>query len=152
MIVIANHIQFQYKHTLGDRWASGFIGTDKKKFEFFCSYLLNNPLEELLTAIYQIIPNLAPYSRKEINFTMLDEPIEYRWTFKLIDEKNVTLHIYEQEYNLKKKLIFEDKYSLDNLLKALIQCIGSNPELRLNEKIEHIYKEFNFHLKFPSNK
>ena len=144
---MSNNIHFQYKHTYGDTWASGFIGTDKKKFEFVCSYLLNNPLEELLKAVYQIIPNLATYPRKEINFTMLDEPLEYRWEFKLIDEKNVTIHIYEKGYDLKSELIFEDNCSLYNLIKALIQCIGSNPELASIEKIECIYKDFKLYLK-----
>ena len=144
---MSNNIQFQYNLISGDTWATGFIGTDKRKFEFVCSYLFNNPLEELLTAVYQIIPNLATFPRKEINFTMLDEPIEYKWEFKLIDEKNVTLHIYEKGYDLKSELIFEDNYNLSNLLKALIQCIGSNPEFTSNEKIERIYKEFKLHLK-----
>lgn len=144
---MSHNIDFQYKYTNGDTWASGFIGTDKNKFEFVCSYLFNNPLEELLNAVYQIVPNLATFSRKEINFTMLDEPIEYRWEFKLIDEKSVTINIYEKGYDLKTELIFEDNCNLYNLLKALIQCIGSNPELKSNEKIERIYKEFKLHLK-----
>lgn len=140
-------VEFQYKYSIGDTWASGLIRIDNNKFEFVCSYLFNNPLEGLLKSVYQLITNLAAFPRKETDFTMLDEPIEYRWEFKLIDEKNVTIKIYQKGYDLKTELVFEDYCNLSNLLKAFVQCIGSNPQLRSNENIERIYREFKLHLK-----
>ena len=85
------NIVFQYKYTNGDSWAAGIIGNGKNKFEFVCSYLFNNPLEELLNTVYQIVPKLAAFPRKEIDFIMLDEPIEYRWDFYLLDDKGYDL-------------------------------------------------------------
>ncbi|QFT89228.1 hypothetical protein FIU87_11265 [Bacillus sp. THAF10] len=90
---MSHNIDFRYKYTNGDTWASGIIGTNKNKFEFVCSYLFSDPLEKLLNSVYQIVPNLAAFPRKEIDFTMLDEPIEYKWEFKLLDEKNVSINI-----------------------------------------------------------
>jgi hypothetical protein len=145
--VISQNINFQYNYTHGDTWASGFISTDNKKFEFVCSYLFNNPLEELLNAVYQVVPYLATFSRNEIEFTMIDEPIEYRWVLKLINVKNVNITIYKKGYDRKSDIIFEDNINVCNLLKAFIQCIDSNHELKLNEKIERIYKEFKLYLK-----
>ena len=108
---MSHNVKFQYKY-LSNGWASGQICIGSNNFEFVCSYLFNNPLEELLNAIYQIVPNLAPFPRKKIDFIMLDEPIEYRWEFQLVDEKNVTINIYEEGSDLKKELIFKDNFHL----------------------------------------
>lgn len=144
---MSKHVQFQYDYTVGDTWATGFIGTATKNFRFVCSYLLNNPLEELLNAAYQIIPNLTSFPRKQIHFMMLDEPIEYRWEFKISDEQTVSIYIYKKGYDKKSALVFEDSYNIYDFVKALVQCIKSNPHLKCTGKIEWIYKEFSFCVK-----
>ncbi|MDZ5711379.1 hypothetical protein [Jeotgalibacillus haloalkalitolerans] len=144
---MSHNIDFQYTYTSGDSWASGCISTEHQTFEFTCSYLFHNPFEELLNAVYQIVPNLAAFPRKEIHFTMLDEPLEYRWEFRLIDDTHVRINIYEKVYDSKTKLVFQDNCNLFSLLKALTKCIANNPELRGNENIERINKEFKVYLK-----
>ncbi|MET3195186.1 hypothetical protein [Gottfriedia sp. OAE603] len=144
---MSQNIDFQYKYKNGDTWASGFINIDSNKFEFVCSYLFENPLEDLLNCVYQLVPNLSAFPRKQIDFTMLDEPLEYRWEFKMIDDRNVHISIYLKNYDLKTKKVFEDKCKLNNLIRAFVQCINSNLELKSNENIERLYREFNLHLK-----
>ncbi|MGX7595886.1 hypothetical protein ACWNS2_11595 [Planococcus plakortidis] len=143
---MSHNVKFQYKY-LDNGCASGHICIGSHNFEFLCSYLLNNPLEELLNAVYQIVPNLASFPRKKIDFIMLDEPIEYRWEFELIDERNVTLTIYVKGDDLKTERIFINKCQLNDLLKALVHGIERDAELRSNENIEQIYKQFKLYLK-----
>ena len=144
---MSNPIQLQYDVTAGDTWATGFIGTAAKKFEFACSYLSNNPFEELLNAVYQIVPNLATFPRKQIQFTLWDEPIEYSWEFQVRDEQNVALQIYEKGYDKKSALIFEETYKIYDLIKALVQCMKRNPYLLSTDKIERIHDEFTLYVK-----
>ncbi|WP_033541165.1 hypothetical protein [Planococcus sp. CAU13] len=144
---MAHNVEFQYKYIPDDTWASGYLCIGGNNFEFVCSYLFKNPLEELLNAVYQIVPDLASFSRKEIDFIMLEEPVEYRWEFKLIDEEKVTINIYEKGSDLNAMLIFNDNLYLNDLLRALVHCIGRDAELRSNEDIERIYKQFKVYLK-----
>lgn len=143
---MSQNVKFQYKY-LGSGWASGQICIGSNSFEFVCSYLLNSPLEELLNAVYQIVPNLAPFPRKKVDFIMLDEPIEHRWEFQLVDERNVIITIYAKGYELKTERIFIDKCQLRDLLEALVHGIDHDAELRSNENIERIYKQFKLYLK-----
>lgn len=143
---MANNVKFHYKYS-GNGWASGHISIGSNKFEFVCSYVLSHPLEELMSAVYQIIPNLAPFPRKKIDFILWEEPTEFRWELHMIDEKNVVINIYELVSDSKKELVFKDNFHPDDLLKALVHCIGRDAELRSNEHVERIYKEIKQHLK-----
>ncbi|ETP69105.1 hypothetical protein G159_08910 [Planococcus glaciei CHR43] len=144
---MSHNVEFQYKYIPNEKWASGHFSMGNHKFEFFCSYMFNNPLEELLSAVYQIVPNLAPFPRKKIDFIMFDLPIEYRWEFELIDEKHVSISIYEKDSDLKTDLIFRDNCHLDDLLRAIVHGIGSDTKLRSTESIERVYNQFKLHLK-----
>lgn len=143
---MSRNIKFQYQY-LGNGWASGQISIGSNSFDFVCSHLFNHPLEQILNAVYQIVPGLASFPRKEIAFVMLEEPIEYRWEFKMADEEKVTVDIYEKDSGANALLIFSDILHLNDLLKALVQCIGSDAELRSNENIERIYEQFKLYLK-----
>lgn len=146
-MLLSHYVEFQYRYIPNDTWATGSICMGDNKFEFGCSYLFTDPLEELLNAVYQIIPDLAPFPRKEIDCTLSTESIEYRWNFHLIDEKNVAINIYEQGYEVKTELIFKDNVHPDDLVMAFVQCIGNEAGLRSNQHIEWIYKQFNLYLK-----
>ncbi|MCA1057692.1 hypothetical protein LCL96_02035 [Rossellomorea aquimaris] len=133
-----NDVEFQYALT-DTGWASGFIRIDQTRFEFVCSYLFHNPLEEFLKAVYQLLPGLAAFPRKELRFTMLDEPVEYTWEFNRLDQTHVAIRVFEKGYDV--KTVFEEKCDLNDLVGAIIQCMMRNPELRKNEVIERMYQE-----------
>lgn len=147
VILLSQNIAFQYNYIPNDTWATGYICICNNKFEFGCSYIVNNPLEELLNAVYQIIPDLAPFPRKEIDCLLSAESIEYRWKFQLVGEKNVSINIYEQSYDVKAELVFKDNCHSDDLVKALVHCIGNNAGLRSNKHIEWVYQHFKLYLK-----
>lgn len=140
------NVKFQYKYA-GNGWGSGHICVGSNKFEFVCSYVLNNPLKDLLSTVYQIVPNLAPFPRKTIDFIMWEEPTEYRWEFHVIDEKNVTINIYEQVSDVETELVFKDNFHSVDLLKAMVHCIDGDAELRSIEDVDRIYKQFKLYLK-----
>lgn len=140
-------IEFQYKHAPGETWASGYISKDSNKFEFTCSCLFNNPLEELLNAVYQIVPDLAAFPRKHLDFIMLDEPTEYRWEFLLMNKEKITINIYEKVQGSKAELVLKESFCIEELLKTLVYCISNEKHLSTNENIDRIYKQFKIHLK-----
>lgn len=144
---MSRNVEFQYNYTQGETWASGHLCIGSSKFEFDCSYLFGNPLEQLLQAVYQIVPDLAPFPRKKIDFVMWEEPVEYRWEFEWIEEKNVSITIYEKGSDLKTVFVFQEVCHIDDLLKALMHGIDQSAELRSNEKIEQIYQQFKHYLK-----
>lgn len=144
---MSQNVEFQYNHLQGETWASGHLCIESSKFEFVCSYLFGNPLEQLLQTVYQIVPELAPFPRKKIDFVMWEEPVEYRWEFEWIEERNVSITIYEKDSDLKTAFIFREVCHVDDLLKALVHGIGRDVELSSNEKIEQIYQQFKHYLK-----
>ena len=72
--------------------------------------------------------------------------VECRWEFEWIEEKNVSIVIYEKGFDLKRAFVFQEDCHIDDLLKALVHGINRNAELRSNEKIEQIYQQFKLHL------
>lgn len=144
---MSQNVEFQYNHLQGETWASGHLCIESSKFEFVCSYLFGNPLEQLLQTVYQIVPELAPFPRKKIDFVMWEEPVEYRWEFEWIEERNVSITIYEKDSDLKTAFIFREVCHVDDLVKALVHGIGRDVELSSNEKIEQIYQQFKHYLK-----
>lgn len=145
---MSHNVKFRYKYS-GNGWGSGHLCVGSNKFEFVCSYVLNDPLEDLLSAVYQIIPNLAPFPRRKIDFIMWEEPTEYKWEFHVINEKNVAINIYEQDSDVETEMVFKDNFHPDDLLKALVHCIDRDAELRSSENIDRIYKQFKLYLKSP---
>lgn len=107
---MANNVKFHYKYS-GNGWASGHISIGSNKFEFACSYVLSHPLEELMSAVYQIIPNLAPFPRKKIDFILWEEPTEFRWELHMIDEKTWS-STYMNWSLIRKKNLFSKTISI----------------------------------------
>ncbi|RIW31980.1 hypothetical protein D3H55_13935 [Bacillus salacetis] len=139
----AQRIQFSYQYNKGDTWASGAIELDDRRFEFLCSCLFNNPLEVLLYSIYQLIPNLAPVPRKEIHFTLYDEPLEYSWYFKMLDNETVGILIYSNGQNS----VFEGRCNLIHLVKTFVQSLPDQVVLTMDEKVRSIYEELRHFIK-----
>jgi hypothetical protein len=143
---MSRNVEFQYNYIQGETWASGHLCIGSSKFEFVCSYILGDPLEQLLHAVYQIVPGLAPFPRKKIDFVMWEEPVEYIWEFEWITQQNLSVTIREKGFDLKTAFVFQEDCHIDDLLKALVHGIDRNAELRSNEKIEQIYQQFKLHL------
>ena len=57
------------------------------------------------------------------------------------------INIFFKGYDLSSELVFEDICELNSLMKAIVQCINSNPELRSNKNIERLYFGLKLHLK-----
>ncbi|MDX8342195.1 hypothetical protein [Rossellomorea sp. YZS02] len=144
---MAEHVEFQYTHIDGGTWASGFIRIDQSRFEFVCSYLFHNPLQEFLSAIYQLLPGLAAFPRKEISLTMWDEPVKYIWEIKRVDQKDAIIRISEKGYDVKSVLVFEEYVDLHDLIRSVIRCIMRNHALRSNDAIDRMYQEFTVYVK-----
>ncbi|MFC4712731.1 hypothetical protein [Planococcus dechangensis] len=144
---MSKNVEFQYNWLQGESWASGHLCIGSSKFEFVCSYILGDPLEQLLHAVYQIVPGLAPFPRKKIDFVMLEEPVEYIWEFEWITQQNLSVTIREKGSELKMGVVYRELCHIEDLLKALVHGINKNAVLRSNENIEKVYQQFTIYLK-----
>ncbi|MDM8557363.1 hypothetical protein [Candidatus Parabeggiatoa sp. HSG14] len=116
-------IKFSYE-LVGTGWSKCVLETDKGSVTTTASYL-DDALGNLCKALYEIICG-KEYS--QAIFT--EEPGEYRWVFKKINNDSMKLQILEYDDlwlglpDEDGKLIYEDKFKIKRFVQAFIRGIN----------------------------
>ncbi|TRZ39870.1 hypothetical protein CEQ21_02685 [Niallia circulans] len=142
-------IVFQYDYNSQSKWATGYLKIGDNKFDFLCSYLFSNPLEDMLVSICQLLPGVVPFPRTHVTFTLLEEPEEYQWELQRVGKHEVNIKIYLKE-NADEKvvLVYEEICDIKKLVVAIVKHLYFNKELLLHHKINSLYEDLQHGIKY----
>lgn len=145
-------IVFHYDYISQSKWAKGYLKIGDNKFEFFCSYLFSDPLEDILASICQLLPGAVPYPRNYLTFTLLEEPEEYHWELHRVgkDEVNIKIHLKENDDG-KLELVYEELCDIKRLVVAIRKHLYSNKELLSNQKVNRLYQDLQKGIRYMKN-
>lgn len=143
---------FHYDYNSQSKWATGYLKIGDNKFEFVCSYLFSDPLEDILAAICQLLPGAVPYPRNYLTFTLLEEPEEYQWVLQRVGKDEVSIKIFLKENDDGKvELAYEELCDIKRLVVAIKEHLNSNKELLSNQKVNCLYQDLQKGIRYMKN-